>query len=245
MENIISSLDVLVQCQEADYKGNYRISSLMSKLSDLATTNAFQTGIWNDEIAKNYGFVLTKETIILKRPIKVNELIKLYTRASGYRRIQFMRNYWVEDENGIEIAAIFSLWTLINLKNRRITKPEKAGIIMPEILPYEYSIDTFYKIREELELSFIMERTVLYSDVDVNQHLNNSRYIEWAFDALPLEIFENSYFKKISVIFKKEMAPGVTAKIYRYISDDYIKVVFKSKDDNEIYFEMGCRLSAC
>ncbi len=245
MENTISSLEVLVQCQEADYKGHYRISALMSKLSDLATTNAFQIGIWNDELAKNYGFVLTKETIILKRPIKINELIKLYTRASEYKRIQFMRNYWVEDENGEEIAAVYSLWTLIDLKRRRITKPEKAGITMPKILPYKYSINTFHKIREQLELSFVMERTVLYSDVDVNQHLNNSRYIEWAFDALPLEIFKHSYFKEISINFKKEMAPGITAKIYRYISDDYIKVVFKSKDDKEIYFELGCMVGDC
>ena len=66
MENKISSLKVLVQCQEADYKGNYRISSLMSKLSDLATINAFKIGIWNDELAENYGFVLAKEKIILK-----------------------------------------------------------------------------------------------------------------------------------------------------------------------------------
>ena len=243
MENKISSLKVLVQCQEADYKGNYRISSLMSKLSDLATINAFKIGIWNDELAENYGFVLAKETIILKRPIKINELINLYTRASGYKKIQFMRNYWVEDESGEEIAAVYSLWTLIDLKKIRITRPEKAGIIIPQIVPYKYSIDTFHKIKEELELSFIMKRTVLYSDVDVNQHLNNSRYIEWAFDVLPFELFENNYFKKISVIFKKEMMPGTTAKIYSYIDVSYIKVVFKAEDDIETYFELGAEIS--
>lgn len=42
MENTISSLKILVQCQEADYQGNYQISNLMSKLSDLATINALQ-----------------------------------------------------------------------------------------------------------------------------------------------------------------------------------------------------------
>ena len=130
-------------------------------------------------------------------------------------------------------------------KKRRITRPEKAGITIPQIVPYKYSIDTFHKIKEGLELSFIMERTVLYSDVDVNQHLNNSRYIEWAFDVLPFEFFENNYFKKISIIFKKEMMPGTTAKIYRYIDDNYIKVVFKAKDDIETYFELGAEISCC
>ena len=186
MENTISSLKISVQCQEADYQGNYRISNLMSKLSDLATINALQIGIWNNNLSEKYGFVLTKETIILKRPIKINELIKFYTRASGYKRIQFTRNYWVEDVHGEEIASIYSLWTLIDLKKRRIIKPEKAGIVMPEIIPYNYNINNYNEIHDDVELSYIMERTVLYSDIDVNQHLNNSRYFEWAFDVLPI-----------------------------------------------------------
>lgn len=239
MKNITSSLDVLVLCQEADFNGHYRISNLMSKLSDLATTNALQIGIWNDSLAQKYGFVLTKETIILKRPIKVNELIKLNTRATGYKRIQFTRNYWVEDENGKEIAAIYSLWTLIDLQKRRIIRPDKVGIKMPEIISYDYTIDNYHEIHSELELTFIMERMVLYSDIDVNQHLNNSRYIEWAFDAIPLDVFESYYFKEISMMFKKEMGPHTIAKIYRYVSDEYIKVVFKSQDDKDIYFEFG------
>lgn len=239
MENTISSLKILIQCQEADYQGNYRISNLMSKLSDLATINALQIGIWNNNLSENYGFVLTKETIILKRPIKINELIKLSTRASGYKRIQFSRNYWVEDENGEEIASIYSLWTLIDLKKRNVIKPEKAGLIMPEIIPYNYTISCYKEINDNIELSFIMERTVLYSDVDINQHLNNSRYFEWAFDILPIEFFKENYFKEISVVFKKELAPNTTAKIYRYMSDDYVKIVFKSTDDKITYFEFG------
>ena len=239
MKNTISSLKILVQCQEADYQGNYKISNLMSNLSDLATTNAIHLGMWHNDLSEKYGFVLAKETIILKRPIKINELIKLSTRASGYKRIQFMRNYWVEDEIGEEIAAIYSLWTLIDLKKRRIIKPEKAGIILPEIVPYKYTINSYNEIFNDVELSYVMNRTVLYSDIDVKQHLNNSRYLEWAFDAIPVEFFKDIYFKEISVVFKKEMTPNTTAKIYRYINKNYVKIVFKSIDDEITYFEFG------
>ena len=148
MENKISSLKLLIHGQECDYSGNYKISDLMSKLSDLATINAKEIEIWNEEIAKDYTFVLTKETIILKRPIKSNELINLYTRASGYKRIQFSRNYWVEDENKEEIAAIYSVWTLIDIQKRRIIKPDKAGIKMPEIISYPYTLDNFHEIKD-------------------------------------------------------------------------------------------------
>lgn len=238
MENKISSTKILIQSQEVDYNGNYKIADLMSNLSDLATTNAYEIQIWNNEIAKKYAFVLTKETIILKRPIKVNEIITLYTRASGYKRIQFSRNYWVEDENKNEIASIYSLWTLIDIDKRKIIKPAKAGINIPEIIEDNYTINNYHEIKDNVDLSFIMERTVLYSDVDLNQHLNNSRYIEWAFDALPIDFFNQYMFKEISIHFKKEMTPYTKAKIYTFISDEYVKVVFKSIDDT-IYFELG------
>lgn len=239
MKNKISSLSLSIQCQEADFNGYYKISDLMSRLSDLATINALEIGIWHNDLAKKFGFVLAKETIILKRPIKIDELITLYTRASGYKRVQFTRNYWVVDENNEEIASIYSLWTLIDIDKRRIVKPDKANINMPEIEEYEYSIDDFHEIKSNLELSFIMERTVLYSDVDINQHLNNSRYIEWAFDAIAMDIFDNKYFKEISVVFKKEMGPNTRAKIYRYMDNEYVKVVFKSIDEKITYFEFG------
>lgn len=239
MKNIVSSRDIIIECQEADYKGNYRISSLLSKLSDLATENAIEVGIWRPEIGDKYGFVLTKETLILNRPIRVDEQIKLNTRAAACKRIQFTRNYWIEDHDGNEIGALYSLWTLIDLEKRRITKPDKAGIILPEILPYSYTIESYHEIKKDLELKYVMERPVLYSDIDVNQHMNNSRYIEWAFDAIPITIFEKRYFKELSVVYKKEMAAGVVAKIFCYIDDEYIKVVFKSQDNAVIYFEMG------
>ena len=56
--------------------------------------------------------------------------------------------------------------------------------------------------------------------------MNNSRYIEWAFDAVGLRIFEQHYFKEVSILYKQEMAPGTIAKIYRYFDDKYVKVVF-------------------
>ena len=73
MENIVSYCDLTIECQEADYQGNYRISSLLSKLSDLATKNAVEVGIWRAELGERFGFVLAKETLILKRPIKIDE----------------------------------------------------------------------------------------------------------------------------------------------------------------------------
>lgn len=35
------------------------------------------------------------------------------------------------------------------------------------------------------------------------------------------------------------MIPNAKAKIYRFIDDNYVKIVFKSSDDSIVYFEFG------
>lgn len=37
----------------------------------------------------------------------------------------------------------------------------------------------------------------------------------------------------------KKMIPNAKAKIYRFIDDNYVKIVFKSSDDSIVYFEFG------
>ena len=95
---------------------------------------------------------------------------------------------------------------------------------MPEIKSYDYTIEEYHEIIKELPLDYVMERQVLYSDVDVNQHMNNSRYIEWAFDAVGLRIFEQHYFKEVSIYINKKWLREQLLNISLF-DDKYVKVV--------------------
>lgn len=51
------------------------------------------------------------------------------------------------------------------------------------------------------------EHTVSYSDLDINGHTNNSRYVVWAMDCLPNEVTD-SPVKDLYINFVKETLPG-------------------------------------
>ena len=180
-------------------------------------------------------FLMQVQADIINAPVNRPAFVETTAMGAAYLA-GLASGYWKNKE---EIATIYSLWTLIDIQKRRIIKPDKAGIKMPKIISYPYALDNFHEIKDNLELSLVMERTVLYSDIDINQHFNNSRYIEWVFDAMPIDFFKNHYFKEMSVIFKKEMTPNNKARIYRFIDNDYVKIVFKSSDDSIVYFEFG------
>lgn len=239
MKNEETVLEKTVQYQEVDYVGNYRLANLFSTLADLATNNAAQIGIWKKEYQGRYGWVLAKQTLVLKRPIKINELIYLSTRAAESKRVQFIRYYQLKDSMHENIGCIYSLWTLLDLEKRKITRPDKIGIKMPEIEEYSYQLKEYKEIRNDIDVAYKMSKEVLYSDVDVNQHMNNYRYIEWAIDLIEYDVFKDCFINELSMVFKKEMTPHTKAKLYYGQKDNYFKVIIKSEDENVIYFEMG------
>ena len=49
----------------------------------------------------------------------------------------------------------------------------KIGIIFPEVSK-EPLLDLPPMIQKNLEMTYIKDREVLYSDVDINQHMNNN-----------------------------------------------------------------------
>lgn len=236
MKNIETNLIKKVVYQETDYLSEYKLANLLSVMADLATDNAIEIGMWNEKLNGQYGWVLSKQILKLSRPIQLEENIKISTRAKGGSRVQFMRTYDIENHDE-KIGGAYSVWTLIDIKNRRIVKPHQAGLELPEIEEYDCYVDKFEPVLRNIETKKIMERQVLYNDVDVNQHMNNSKYIEWALDLLPYQDHQNSYIEQLSMHYRKEIAPLAFVELYYGQENKDFKIEFKV--DDTVCFEMS------
>lgn len=239
MKNEETVLKKKITYQESDFVGHFRLANLFSTLSDLATINALEIGIWKEELQLQYGWILTKQTMKLNKPMKINEDILFSTRAGNSSRIQFSRMYDFYDEDKVPIGGVHSTWTIIDIHKRRIVRPDKIGIVIPEIEEHSHYVEAYEEIKEDIELTSLKERTVVYSDIDVNQHMNNYRYIEWAMDVMDYKKFITHYISEVSMIFKKEMAPETKAKVLYGERENYFKVQIVSQDENIVHFEMG------
>jgi acyl-ACP thioesterase len=63
------------------------------------------------------------------------------------------------------------------------------------------------------------------SDIDVNGHINNAKYAEWAINAIPLDLYKNSSVKEVSMNFLSEGFYG-----------DEIRIKTKKIDSNRFSF---------
>lgn len=238
MENKETKQNKVIQYQESDYQSQLRLSTLLSILSDLATQNAYEIELWNDELAKHYGWVLIKQTLKFKRPIYTGEPITLSTRAYHSSRVQFTRQYQIENQSNV-ICNGHSVWTLIDLEKRSIARINKIGLKQPEIKDYPYFLTSYQDIDETIPTTLTQTRKVLYSDIDVNQHMNNSRYIEWAFDVIEPDVIKNCFVEEVSMWYKKEIPPYSNVDIYYGRKDHYVLIIMKNHDSGVECFHIG------
>lgn len=239
MKNDETILQKKIQYQEADYCGKYRLPNLISTFSDLATQNAIEVGFWDETYAKKYGWILIKQTMKMQRPISIGEDIYLSTRAGTSSKIQFTRQYDVLDIHKNNIGGVYSIWALIDIEKRRIVRPDKIGMEMPMIENYPHYVEEYQDVNQDITVEHVMTREVLYSDLDVNQHMNNYRYVEWALDVLDYQIYKEYFISELTMIYKKELAPKTKVKLYYGRKDNAFKVTIVSEDNQTTHFELS------
>ena len=59
--------------------------------------------------------------------------------------------------------------------------------------------------------------TVAFSDLDMNQHVNNVQYVVWAMDAVGLDITTTTPLRELEINFNAEVRPTdvVEMKLYK------------------------------
>ena len=73
--------------------------------------------------------------------------------------------------------------------------------------------------------------TVKYTDIDMNNHVNSMKYIQWVIDTLPIEKIKKG-IKKIDINYIKEALYGDELLIQHYSKEE--KDIFEIKKHNDI-----------
>ena len=235
MENIITKTLKTIEICDVDYMNRFKIYRMFTEFTQLATTNAELIGLWNKEHIGKYGWVVAKQTLTLDEPIHVDDIVEFSTIIGNSSAAVFPRYYFIK-KDGREIGRCSSIWTLIDLKARRIVIPKRLGFIIP-VVNHGIKLDTPKNIDDNLELKEVCKRQVLFSDVDLNQHMNNAKYIDWALDSIDYDIHKEHFIHEVSVHYKKEIRPLEYVSIFT--GNDGLRYVVEGRnDEGEVFFKV-------
>lgn len=211
---------VTPQTTVCDYDRNQRLTlfAFLKYQQEAAEQHANVIGYSYDEmIAHNMVFLVNQSRNIIHRMPEYHEKIHIFTWASGTKGVRFYRCFEWYSESGEHLASGMNVYIIVNVLTH---KPLKSTSLYGELKSYDYSCaarDYMPKI-QIADTEFVGTKTVLFTDLDVNNHLNNARYADVLQNFLP-ESRQNDKITGFAVDFVKEAPLGMNINIEAVTTD--------------------------
>jgi len=136
--------------------------------------------------------------------------------------------------NGRKLVGSETFWAVFNTKTRR---PEQLALPYShfELFPENKATDeSFSKINVPGETELVCQKKVVLSDLDIVNHVNNVKYLEWCLDYVPTKLILNQKITNFEMNFMKELSLNDSVSIHENESQN--KTVFSvTKEDKNCF----------
>ncbi len=201
-----------VDSRDVDLFNQCRPSAVLGYLQEAATQAALALGVSGPEIRAKYNclWMVTRNWVELDAPLRWNEEIAVKTwhrgasGASSYRDFDLFRD-------GRPVGQASSVWVMVDVDQRKLFRMKDltefrdtgGGALCKSIKLRRPSLPEAFDGRTRRELG--------YSDTDINGHVNNAHYADFACDSLHLErLGRGRFVRSFQIGYVSECRAGET-----------------------------------
>lgn len=169
--------------QHYDAFGRLKASAILYFAQEAAGAHAGLLGTGRDVLLKKNLFwaVIRTKAEILAQPEK-GEPITVRTWPLPTTRTAYPRCVMGYDRDGKLLFKVLSLWVLMDVNSRTMVLPGKSGVVVEgNILGGEPESP---RVLPSKELTDRVRRTVGVQQLDVNGHMNNTKYMDWVMELM-------------------------------------------------------------
>lgn len=208
--NCFCECEFPVGSRNVDAENRCRPSALLSFLQEAGTTAAKDIGVSREEMLVWYNtfWMLARIWFRLSRPLGAQECLEVRTWHRGGKGVTMYRDFdlFVKGE---PVGEAVSAWVLADQDSRKMMRfgditqfrHTTGGSLCKEI--------RLGKIKVPKDMPQVDRRRMHHSDTDINGHVNNARYADFATDALELETMKpGSFISQMQLGYLAECLPG-------------------------------------
>ncbi len=210
-----------VEDNEVDCFGRLQPSMILFYAQDVAGRHCTLLGTDYDTMAaKGLFWAVIRHRVQVERLPLRGETITVETWPMPTTRVAYPRATVAYDAQKRELFRIISLWVIMDLESRAMILPgrsgvEVAGLVRGGELAAPGSITP-------RDLEQLQERSVGYSDLDRNGHMNNCRYVQWAADLLPSDFHRAHPLRELTLCYLSEAREGECLRLHWQQGEDDI-----------------------
>ena len=190
-----------------DRYGRLKPSTILYIAQEVAGAHFSELAMDYEALAQRHMFwAVTRHKVQITRMPMRGETIHIETWPMPTTRVAYPRSMVAYDAQGNEVFRSISLWVLMDLDSRNMILPGKSGIsVIGTLRGTELTAPTSLMPKD---LHSSRKRSVCFTDLDRNGHMNNTRYLDWIDDLLPSAFHKERAVREFTVCYLSEAREG-------------------------------------
>lgn len=199
--------DFPIRIYEVGEKGTLPFPQVMNLFQDAATDHASILGVGLPQmLPRGMSWFITRCHLKMSKYPVYGDTLRIRTWPKGRKKVFAYRDLELAINDEV-IGVGSSIWCLIDLNTKKALAPDR---VLPPFAERDEDalVTNFPSIRSvdgsDRELEFYPRR----SEIDLNRHVNNVAYMNWALETIPDGSVEGYTPSEIQIFFKKEAKRG-------------------------------------
>ncbi|KAM7271531.1 hypothetical protein ACFE04_030745 [Oxalis oulophora] len=216
-QGVVYRQTIVVRSYEVGADKTATLESIFNLLQDTALNHAWMMGFLSNGFGTTHGMakhnliwvVSRMEVEIDQYPIW-GEVVEIDTWIAASGKIGMRRDWLIRSQaTGQIYARATSTWAMMNEVTRRLSKmPEEVRAEISSLFIEKHAInkdvpEKIVKLDNKAKYSN-SDLKPKRSDLDVNQHVNNVKYITWLLETIPDQFLASHQLYGITLEYKRE-----------------------------------------
>ncbi|HNZ80383.1 MAG: acyl-[acyl-carrier-protein] thioesterase [Bacteroidales bacterium] len=215
-----------ILARDLDFTGRASLMSLCRYIFNTASKDAENNGFGTRELHNNNAtWVISRMSFEMYATLREFDEFYINTWVNEISRLMTTRNLLLCDPEGKTLGAAVTQWAMIDVDSRTpMDLRENMNYSKAARFDIPCPINKPVKIIPGKESEPVLERKVVYSDLDFNRHVNSVKYLEWMLDMLPLENIINNGFSRLDMNYLREA-----------LYDDRLLLSYQQEDNHHLF----------
>lgn len=230
-----------IRSYDCDLMNTWRPSAILVAMQEAAGNHSQALGCGRDALLKEgIVWILTRSEVHMARYPHMLDTVTVETFPKANRRWFFPRYYVFRDEKGDVLGCASTLWALLDVNSRRMLPPGSVAACIPDNSDLTAPMGLPGTVEDVAGEEATLPRVPMYSDLDMNQHVNNTRYADWACDALGVDVMRAYELASFRVNYDAEVLYHQPITLHVKRDGNLFRVA--GYHEEKMHFEVGGEL---
>ncbi|OUN25972.1 acyl-ACP thioesterase domain-containing protein [Pseudoflavonifractor sp. An85] len=220
----ITEVTFRVDSLDVDMFNQCRPSAVLGYLQEAATQAAIELGASGPEILEKYNclWMVSRNWVELDAPLRWNEEFTIQTWHRGGTGVATYRDFDIF-RDGVRIGQAVAQWVMVDADTHKLYRMRDVTEFQGTDGGERKKSIKLHRVPMPKEFSVAGKRYLGYSDTDINGHINNIHYADYACDALHLEQHgKGKFVREFQISYIGECRAGEELTMETEMEDNHL-----------------------